>query len=111
MTSYELIKEIVDKVSKKEELMKSLASPVKAFQFSPQDAEHYFVKLGESKIVLEKGDVVSPAATISATDSLLSDMFQEKIDPIQAFMSGKLKVSGDIFGAQRITEVLKKAKD
>lgn len=109
MTSFEILNEIVVKASGNAELLKSLGSPVKTFQFTPSDSEKYFVSLGDEKIALAKGETQNPTATISASEAILSELFQGKLDPIQAFMTQKMKVSGDIFSAQKLTDIFKKA--
>ncbi|MCL5804608.1 MAG: SCP2 sterol-binding domain-containing protein [Candidatus Thermoplasmatota archaeon] len=109
MSSFDIIVGMIEKAKSQPAVMEQVKGPSKTFQISPSDSDHYYVVVGEGNISVSKGDGTSPAATISATDSLLSDIFSGKADAISAFMSGKLKVSGDIFGAQKLTDIMKKA--
>lgn len=109
MTSFEVLTEIVEKASKNAEVLKSLGSTVKTFQFAPSDAEKYYVTMGNEKIELVKGEAPNSTAVISATEAVLTDLFTAKLDPIQAFMTQKMKVSGDIFSAQKLTDIFKKS--
>ena len=109
MSSKDILKEIAAKASSNPEILKSISGSEKQYQVNPADSTHYYVSVGNSSLKVIDGDSASPAATISATDALLSDLFQGKVDPVQSFMTGKLKVSGDIFGAQKLTDLMKKA--
>ena len=109
MSSKEILKELAGKASAIPEIMKNITGSEKQYQINPADSAHYYVSVGNGALKVIDGDSKSAAATISATDSLLSDLFLGKVDPVQSFMSGKLKVSGDIFGAQKLTDLMKKA--
>jgi len=109
MSSKDILKDLVVKASSNAEILKNISGNEKLYQFNPSDSPHYYVSVGKGSIQMSDGDCTSPSATISATDALLSDLFQGKVDPVQSFMSGKLKVSGDIFGAQKLTDLMKKA--
>ncbi|MGC8515840.1 MAG: SCP2 sterol-binding domain-containing protein [Thermoplasmata archaeon] len=109
MSSKDILKQIAVKASAKPEILKDIAGNEKQYQINPADSSHYYVSVGKGALQVIDGDSAFPAATISATDALLSDLFQGKVDPVQSFMSGKLKVSGDIFGAQKLTDLMKKA--
>ncbi len=109
MTSFDVLSEIVAKASKNAEILKSLGGSVKTFQFTPSDSDKYYVTMGEDKIELLKGEAPTSTAVISATEAVLTELFQGKLDPVQAFMTQKMKVSGDIFSAQKLTDIFKKA--
>jgi putative sterol carrier protein len=109
MSSKDILKEIAVKVSSNPEILKNISGSEKQYQINPADSSHYYVSVSKGALQVIDGDSTSPAATISATDTLLSDLFLGKVDPVQSFMSGKLKVSGDIFGAQKLTDLMKKA--
>ncbi|MBN2032159.1 MAG: SCP2 sterol-binding domain-containing protein [Deltaproteobacteria bacterium] len=63
------------------------------------------VKDGECKVREGKADAPTVALTM-ATDTWLS-MVNKQINGIQAFMSGKLKLTGDMLLAQRIPDLFK----
>lgn len=109
MTSKDILSELATKASANSEVMKAVGGTEKLYQINPADSPHYYVSVGNGAIQIKDGDSNSPAATISATDAMLSDLFLGKVDPVQSFMTGKLKVSGDIFGAQKLTDLMKKA--
>lgn len=81
----------------------------KQFTFSVTGKDSFSLVLKPGEVSLVDGVVPSPAATVSASEEVLNDVFSGKLDAVKAFMSGQLKVSGDIFAAQRLTELAKKA--
>jgi putative sterol carrier protein len=78
----------------------------KVFQLKPTDSEPFFVRISGDKATVEKGVFPNPVATIIMTSQDMSDMFQGKLNPTQAFFSGKLKVEGNLFEAQSLQTVL-----
>ncbi|HKJ96920.1 MAG TPA: SCP2 sterol-binding domain-containing protein [Thermoplasmataceae archaeon] len=110
MTSKEDLAAIVEKANSSPEVLKELSSWSKTFQFDVSDESPYYVSIDKGKVSLEDGKSSSAAATISATGSVLSELFSGNLNPVQAFMSGKLKVSGDVFSAQKLTSIINKAR-
>ena len=110
MKSFELLSEMVEKAKESQEAKNELKGFDKVFQFKPTDSEAFYVSIKDSNISIEKGEAPSPAATISATDDLLSKVLSGKANAVTAFMGGTLKVSGDIFSAQKLTSIASKFK-
>lgn len=110
MTSKDDLAAIVEHAKSYPEVTKELSSWSKVFQFNVSDESPYYVSIEKGSISLEDGTSSSPAATISATGNVLSELFSGKLNAVQAFMGGKLKVSGDIFSAQKLTSIINKAR-
>ena len=66
------------------------------FNFSGDDGENWFVSVGEGACNVGAGTHDSPSATIDTSSDTWIGMITGSVDPMQAFMSGKLKVSGNI---------------
>lgn len=110
MASKEIMASIIENAQKSEAVTKEIATMSKVFQFKVTDEDPYYVEINNGKVALKEGETESPTATISATSAVLSDMFEGKINPMSAFMTGKLKVSGDVFSAQKLTGLIDKAR-
>ncbi|WP_075057123.1 SCP2 sterol-binding domain-containing protein [Thermogymnomonas acidicola] len=109
MGSRDVLASIVEKVNSSGIGEKELSGFNKTFQFKVSDASPFYVKIENGKVSLNDGEAQSPpSATISATDALLTDLFNGKVDAVAAFMQGKLRVSGDIFSAQKLTSIVGK---
>lgn len=110
MTSKDDLSIIVEQAKNYPEVLKEISSWSKTFQFDVSDEPPYYVSIEKGAVSLEDGKSESAAATISASGAILSDMFAGNLNPVQAFMSGQLRVSGDIFSAQKLTSVINKAR-
>ncbi len=57
--------------------------------------------------ILKKGAVTSPTTTLEMEDKDFLDMMNGKLPAMQAYTSGKLKISGDIMKSQLIEKLFK----
>lgn len=108
MGSFTVVSEIVEKARSMENLGQELAGFDKTFQIKPSDASPFYVEIKQGTINLSEGEVEGASATVMATDQALSEIFTGKMDAVKAFMQGQLKVSGDIFSAQKLTSIMSK---
>ncbi len=110
MSSYDLLRETVNSLESKPDLKKEIMSFNKTFQFIVSDGKPFYVELSNAGINVNEGKKDSPAATITANDQVLIDVFTGKLDGVKAFMQGKLKISGDIFSVQKLSSSIMKAR-
>jgi putative sterol carrier protein len=108
MSSKEILNVIVEGVNSKAEIAKELATWDKVIQFKLSDASPYYLQISGGKFTLSDGEKAPAAATISAADAVLTEIFTGATDPVKAFLQGKVKISGDIFGAQKLTGIISK---
>ncbi len=108
MGSLSIISELVEKAKTVPDLSSELSGFNKSFQIKPSDASPFYVEIKDGAINLSEGEVQGASATVMGTDQVLSDIFTGKQDAVKAFMSGQLKVSGDIFSAQKLTSIMAK---
>jgi putative sterol carrier protein len=110
MTSIDLLKNVVKMIDGLPELKKEIVSMNKTFQFNVSDGSPFFVQADQGEIKVVEGTKQPASATITATDQVLTDVFSGKLDGVQAFMQGKLKISGDIFSVQKLSSSILKAR-
>ncbi len=67
----------------------------------PQGGE-WFVSVSDGKCDIREGKADKPTCTLKIADSDFIDLVTGKLDPMAAFTSGKLKISGDIMKSQLI---------
>mmetsp|Transcript_1668 Transcript_1668/g.4126 ORF Transcript_1668/g.4126 Transcript_1668/m.4126 type:complete len:114 (-) Transcript_1668:158-499(-) len=58
----------------------------------------------------KRGEEGQADVTITLADADFADMAEGKLDGMQAFMSGKLKISGNMMLAQKLGPILESAK-
>ena len=110
MTSGEILKQMLDQYGKDENIKKEIAGMNKSFQFVPSDSDPYYVKIENGEVKFMTGKDEKPTATISATDEILTNLFNGKVDPVMSYMTGKIKISGDLMSATKITGIVKKMR-
>lgn len=108
MGSFSIISELVEKAKTLPDLSSELSGFNKSFQIKPSDSNPFYVEIKDGTISLNEGETQGPSATVMGTDQVLSEIFSGQQDAVKAFMTGKLKVSGDIFSAQKLTGIMAK---
>ena len=109
MTFKEMVSRMLEGAKGNRTVADELEKLNKSFQFNVTASDTFSLVLKPGEISLKDGSISGPSTTVSATEEVLNDVFSGKMDPVKAFMAGKLKVSGDIFAAQKLTEIAKKA--
>ncbi len=66
------------------------------FDLSGDDGGQWYVTVDGGDASVEQGNTDDPAATIRMSASDFVDMMTGDLDPMNAFMMGKVKVEGDL---------------
>lgn len=66
-----------------------------AFDISGAEPAQWHGRVGDGKAVLCDGPVEGAEITVSATSEVAIGIYEKKINPMLAFMTGKIKVRGD----------------
>ena len=67
---------------------------------APDGPRHYVMRVADSRCQVERGSAEDPRVTIRIGLADFLRLVAGRLNGMQAFMSGKLKVSGDLFFAQ-----------
>lgn len=66
------------------------------FDLSGDDGGAWHVVIADGNAAVEEGSADDPSAVIRMDASDFADMMTGKLDPMNAFMTGKVKVEGDL---------------
>jgi putative sterol carrier protein len=77
------------------------------FKFTGEEAGDWFATIKDGKCTTEQGTHPSPKMTLSADSSDYVKIFTGEVDGMQAFMQGKLKLSGDLNLAMKLMTIFK----
>lgn len=77
------------------------------FDISGDDPMAFYFKLDDGAPTVAEGTADSANITISMADSDFKDMIDGKLNGTMAFMSGKLKLKGDMALAMKLESILK----
>ncbi len=109
MSAREILERTIKSAAASAEVMKEIKGMEKTFQFKTNEGENFYVRISGGTAEVLGGMAEKASTTIAGSDQTLSDLLSGKLDPVKAFMSGQIKVSGDVFAAQKITSLMKKA--
>lgn len=73
------------------------------FQYEFSDDDNYYIVIEDGTKDIQKGNHESPTVTISTDVGTLIGIADGSINGMQAFMSKKLKASGNVILAQKIS--------
>jgi len=107
MASFDTIRGILENAKGKPEVMKELQN-IGAVQFDTE-AGKFFLKY-DGDVIVEKGAVQDARVTISCADAVLEDVIKGVLNPVQAFITGKIKITGDLAAAQRLVSAIERAR-
>jgi len=77
------------------------------FKFSGAEPGDWYASIKDGKVDVQKGLHPNPKMTLSADSEDYIKLFTGQLDPMQAFMAGKLKLSGDLNLAMKMTQFFK----
>jgi putative sterol carrier protein len=78
------------------------------FDLSGAEAGKWNIKIAEGKATSGQGEVESPNLTMLADSSDFVKIFTGGLDPTAAFMSGKLKIKGDMGLAMKMQTMFRR---
>jgi putative sterol carrier protein len=79
-----------------------------AFDLSGEHGGKWYVKIADGKAEAGKGEVENPKLTLSADSSDYVKIALGQLDPTAAFMSGKLKIKGDMGLAMKFSSMFRR---
>jgi len=77
------------------------------FDITGEDGGNWNVAVKGEGCRVQEGKAPSPTVTLTMSSDTWLAMVNKEINGIQAFMSGKLKLNGDMLLAQRIPDLFK----
>ncbi len=77
------------------------------FKFTGNEPGDWYAVIKDGKVEVQKGAHPSPKMTLTADSADYIALFTGQLDPMQAFMAGKLKLSGDLNLAMKMTQFFK----
>lgn len=106
LTAKQIFEEkIAQKVKENAEKVKTI-NAIYEFKLSGDETSTWTLDLTQPDAKISEGSSGKATCTVSVAVSDLSDIVEKKLNPQMAFMSGKLKVSGDMGLALKLGNVL-----
>jgi putative sterol carrier protein len=80
-------------------------SAVCQFNITGEGGGNWYIVVKQETCQVQEGTAPSPTVTLSMDSNTWVGMVNKQVSGMQAFMTGKLKVTGDIMLAQRIPDL------
>jgi len=77
------------------------------FNLSGEEASDWFVTIKDQKCKVDEGVHDGPTMTFSADSKDYKDIVTGKLNPMNAFMEGKVKLQGNLNLAMKFAEIFK----
>lgn len=77
------------------------------FNFSGAEPGQWNAEIKNGTLKVAQGTHPSPSLTVSADSADYLRIFNRELDPMQAFMQGKLKMQGDLGLAMKLSQFFK----
>ncbi len=81
-------------------------SGVVLFDLSGEGGGKWTLTFAEGKVKVEEGQTATPNVTLSMNASDFLAMANGQLNPVSAFMQGKIRVTGDMAMAMRLQSIL-----
>lgn len=111
MSSEEIFQKFLAVYSKaKEKIGDEMATWNKVFQFEITGLDPFYLEFRSGEFKVENGKHPNPLATLSMDKDVLLDIVNGTLDPMVAFMRGKLRISGNVMetvNLRKMFEVIK----
>lgn len=78
------------------------------FDLTGDDAGKRYIKIADGQATAGEGEVESPNLTLMADSHDFVKIFTGQLDPTAAFMSGKLKIKGDMGLAMKMQSMFRR---
>lgn len=105
MSVTRVVERIREKVGKHPDRVSAIDG---SFQFvlTGDDGGAFYARVVDGRAEIEEGRIDDPSVTITMSAADFADMAEGRLNPAGAFMSGKLKMEGDIGLALRLQNLL-----
>lgn len=77
------------------------------FHFTGAEAGDWYATIKDGKCEVAQGTFPTPKMTLTADSADYVKIFTGELDGMQAFMSGKLKLAGDLNLAMKLMQIFK----
>ena len=105
-----MIKNIVEKVERDENIKSKLNDWNVVFQFTPNGGTAFFMEINGQNIQIVEGKNDGATTTFICENDDLIQMLKGELDPLKALFSGKLKIEGNMMESQKLNVLLNKIK-
>ncbi|MCE4604868.1 MAG: SCP2 sterol-binding domain-containing protein [Aeropyrum sp.] len=91
---------------KAKQSMPEIQSWNKVYQIVLEDGGEFYIEISNGELKLVDGKHPSPIATLTTTSETLSEILEGKLDAMRAFMSKKLRITGNVLDTMNLKRLI-----
>lgn len=100
------VQEVIQRVTGLDPSRLQGMSGVVLFDLAGEGGGKWTLTFGEGKVNVEEGQTSAPNVTLSMNAADFIAMANGQLNPVSAFMQGKIRVTGDMSMAMRLQSIL-----
>ncbi|TDO02948.1 MULTISPECIES: SCP2 sterol-binding domain-containing protein [Halomonas] len=81
------------------------------FQFHFTDADDHYLVVDDGRLEIHEGEHDKPSVSLNMSSATLKGVLSGEINGMNAFMTGRLKATGNVMLATRLTRLFADYKD
>lgn len=74
-------------------------------KFSGSQASEWIITIEDQTCIVEEGITVNPDITVKADTKVIEDLINGELDPLRAFLFGKVKINGELSEGMRLVKL------
>jgi len=97
--SDEWTRELKERLNASDEFKKGVGSTTATIQqviTGPDGERRYWIQVGDGSVDMGSGDIAAPDATITQDYETAVALARSELNPVTAFMTGKLRIAGNM---------------
>ncbi len=106
MTTQEVFRELGERLAAKPAASLANAHGTYQFLLSGEDAANYYVSVASDGATVHEGQSETAGVSISMTAGNFKELAAGRLNPMSAFMGGKLTVTGDMSMALKLQTLI-----
>ncbi len=104
----QIVSQLEERIKAEPDKVAKLAGLTATYQFNltGEGGGNFNVKITDGTPAVQEGTIDSPNVTVTVSLEDFNQISEGKLNPTSAFMSGKLKVSGDMSLAMKLQSII-----
>ena len=100
------VQDVLDNIHRVDPAQIEGVDAVILFNLTGDDGGKWTATIADGQVTVEEGETASPTMTLSMAGQDLVALSNGELNPVSAFMQGRIKVSGDMSLALRLQNIL-----
>jgi len=107
--AFDEYKRMIEEIfAKAKSVMPEVSGWKKVYQFETDEGDQFYLEIANGELKVEEGRHPNPIATLKMSRKVLEDVLKGELDAMKAFMTGKMKITGNVFDTANLRRLINK---